>query len=146
MDELHYVLATIDQTVAGVTLRANYTVSPTLSVQLYAAPFVAAGEYDDYKQPDRVRAADYDDRFRPLDPMSLVDFEAPDFNFRELRSTLVMRWEYRSGSSLFLIWNHNRDSFQEADGSFRLGSDLRDLSRARGDHALLFKLNYWWGL
>ena len=163
MDESHFVLARIDQTTVGMTVRVDYTLSPELSLQVYAQPFVSAGAYEDYKEADDTRADDYADRFHSFDDSEIdevdgvlrVDrdgdgmaefaFEPADFNFRQLRSTMVVRWEYRPGSTLFFIWSHDRAS-DVADGAFSLGSDLSELSDEAGEHVVLFKLNYWLGV
>jgi len=157
----HYVLARIHQTTAGMTLRASYTLSPDLSIQVYAQPFVAAGSYGQYKEPVAPRAAHYDDRYAilPASQMMVGDdtigvtrpdgttyaFGRPDFNFRELRSNVVIRWEYLPGSTLFLIWSQNR-SDSIIDGRFRPGTDFADLATAPGEHVLLAKLTLWMGL
>jgi hypothetical protein len=161
MDQPHYVLARIRQVTTALTVRASYTVSPTLSIQLYAQPFVSAGRYNEYKEPTDPQADDYDDRYTvisdytDMDGLRSVDldgdgaadyeFELADFNVRELRSNLVMRWEYRPGSTLFLIWSHGRAS-DDADGRFRLGANLGDLADEPGEHVILAKLTYWFGL
>ena len=49
----HYVFAHLDQTTVAVTLRFNYTMSPNLSLQLYAQPFVSAGGYDRFVELGR---------------------------------------------------------------------------------------------
>lgn len=159
----HYVQARIRQTVLGATVRFNYTASPTLSVQVYAQPFVAAGSYTEYKETVDPRAARYADRHHTFRPDELMDgpdrivmvdradgsgsfvFTRPDFNFRELRSNVVVRWEYMPGSTLFFIWSQGRSDVVE-DGRFRVGHDLRELARADGEHVLLAKLTFWFGL
>ncbi len=157
----HYVLAHIRQVTTALTVRGSYTVSPTLSIQLYAQPFVSAGRYRDYKEPTDPQADEYDDRYTVLSDYTDMDgfrsvdlngdgaadyeFELADFNVRELRSNLVMRWEYRPGSTLFLIWSHGRAS-DAPDGRFALASDLGELADEPGEHVILAKLNYWFGL
>ena len=161
MGEPRYVLARIKQVTTALTVRGSYTVSPTLSVQLYAQPFVSAGRYSAYKEPIAPQADDYGDRYQVLtdytdmDGVRSVDidgdgavdysFDLADFNYRELRSNLVMRWEYRPGSTLFLIWSHGRTS-EAPDGRFVLADDLKDLADEPGEHVILAKLNYWFGL
>jgi hypothetical protein len=163
MGEPHYILARIKQVTTALTLRANYTYSPALSMQLYAQPFVSAGRYRQYKEVVSPQARDYDDRFDRVEPGEIMPggddeltvdqdgdglpftFEKPDFNFRELRTNLVVRWEYRPGSALFLIWSHGR-STEAADGRYLLADDLSALADERGEHVVLAKLNYWFGL
>jgi hypothetical protein len=157
----HYLLARINQRVAGLTLRVNYTLSPRLSLQVYAQPFLASGAYGDYKEPADPHAPSYRDRYRELLPTELSEmddvisvdrdgdgaadyaFDRPDFNFQELRSNVVLRWEYRPGSTFFLIWSHQR-SADTTNGRFRFTHDLSDLADATGEHVVLAKLTYWW--
>lgn len=161
VDGPRYLLGRINQTTLGLTIRANYTLSPRLSLQLYAQPFVASGRYSHYKEPDQVRADDYDDRFHEfedsevtlradgtrdvdLDRDGVIDyrFERADFNFRELKSTVVLRWEYLPGSTLFAIWSHNRDG-SDQDG-VGLGTSAGRLTDVTGEHVALLKLSYRW--
>ncbi|HTM20372.1 MAG TPA: DUF5916 domain-containing protein, partial [Kofleriaceae bacterium] len=157
----HYILARIDQRVVGLTARVNYTMSPRLSLQIYAQPFLASGAYRNYKEPADYQSTSYRDRWRELldtelsemDDVISVDrdgdgvadysFDRPDFNFQELRSNVVLRWEYRPGSTLFLIWSHERAA-DTTDGRFRFGHDLSDLAHTTGEHVILAKLTYWW--
>ncbi len=46
--------------------RFNYTMTPNLSLQVYAEPFVSAGKYTNFKELVDGRAANYADRYRPL--------------------------------------------------------------------------------
>jgi hypothetical protein len=162
-----YILGTVDQTTVGLTTRLNYTISPSLSVQFYAQPFVSAGDYASFKLVADPRAARIADRVRVLTPDQITDlggddrlvwevdldgdgagdfrFDDPSFTFRQLRSNLVLRWEYRPGSTIFVVWGQGRTGF-DADGSFRLGDDLGELWRAEGTHTLLIKASYWLGL
>ena len=41
----HYIFGRIDQTTVSLAQRLNYTVTPNLSLQLYAEPFVSGGDY-----------------------------------------------------------------------------------------------------
>jgi hypothetical protein len=161
MGQPHYLMARIRQVTTALTVRASYTFTPELSLQLYAQPFVAAGRYSEYKEATDPRAADYQDRFRvftdftDMDGIRSVDtdgdgatdfsFGLADFNVRELRSNLVARWEYRPGSTLFFIWSHGRTS-DVSDGRFRPADDLAELADEPGEHILLAKLTYWLGL
>jgi hypothetical protein len=155
----HYVLARIRQRQASMTLRVNWTFSPKLSLQAYAQPFVAAGRYSDFKDVTHPHDKDFRDRFDLLAPTLSMDgdtytamnngstfqFGRPDFNFRQLRSTVVMRWEYRPGSSIFAIWSHGRTSSTD-DGRFRLGHDLGGLFDVNSENVVMVKANYWIGL
>ena len=72
-------------------------------------------------------------------------FGKPDFNVREFRSNLVIRWEYLPGSTLFLVWSQDRESYLQS-GTMSLGDDLHDLFRAPADNTFLLKVTYWLSL
>jgi hypothetical protein len=153
-----YIFAAMDQTTTSLTTRLNYTHSPTLSFQFYAQPFISAGRFDSFRRVADPRARDFDARFETFDaaavtrtgqayriatgPGEHVRFGVPDFNVRQLRSNAVVRWEYRPGSTLFIVWGQQRDG-RDADGSFELGRDFDRLIGAPGTNVLLLKLSYW---
>ena len=64
----HYVFGRLDQHTVGLTTRVNYTLSPRLSIQIYAQPFVSAGDYCDFKELVDGRTQDVR---RPLPPVRL---------------------------------------------------------------------------
>jgi hypothetical protein len=160
----HYIFGHIVQHTLGLTLRGSWTFTPDLSLQVYAQPFIASGRYDELKQASDVMADDYEDRFAEYDGTQVVrtpddvyeidddrdgvaDYaiDVPDFNFRELRSNVVLRWQYRPGSTVFFIWSHGRaDSIVQGD--LDLSRDLRGLAKAPGEHVVMLKANYWFGL
>jgi hypothetical protein len=158
-DRTHFVFGRVLQNIASLTLRVNWTFSPHLALQAYAQPYLAAARYGELKDVDAPGAARYADRFTLLgDGLSLMDgtyqvvnggssfqFGQPDFNFRQLRSTLVVRWEYRPGSTVFAIWSHGQTSDTFDDGTFRAGRDLEDLLGARSEDVVMVKANYWFG-
>lgn len=159
----HYVFARVRQTTAAMTLQANWTLSPRLGVTLYAQPFVATGAYNHYREFDRPDAQRFADRSYEFAPNELriadgtatvltnrngvagYQFAVPDFAVAELRSTVVLRWDYRPGSSLFAVWSHNRGAYGD-DGTFVPGRSLQDLAAANGEDVVMAKLNYWFGL
>jgi hypothetical protein len=138
-DTTHYTFARLRQTTVGVTARASFAATPTLSLQLYAEPFVSSGSYVDWRELRDARARAYDDRFRPFG-----DGRPPDgFNVKQFNSNLVARWEYRPGSTLFLVWQQGRTQDGLDPGTFRLGRDYRNLFREHPDNTFLIKLSYW---
>ena len=133
----HDLFAQLDQTTTRITTRLNYTVTPTLSLQLYAQPFVSAGVYDGYKELVEPRAARYEDRYA-----AFAYAGNADFNVLSFRTTNVMRWEYRPGSALFVVWQQGREGFSQR-GSYAFGRDIDDLFATPGSTTLLIKLAYW---
>jgi hypothetical protein len=151
----------------ALTARLNYTFSPTLSLQLYAQPFISAGDYSAFKVVTDPRAGAFADRVRTLGggeiTSAVVDgdreytadlngdgtadhaFGDPSFNFKQLRSNVVLRWEYRPGSAIFMVWSQGRTDFTR-NGTFRFDRDVGDLWSAEGTNVLMVKVSYWLGL
>lgn len=166
-----YIVGRLDQTTVALATRANLTISPTLSFELYAQPFISGGDYGAFRSLGDADASRFEQRFPRLDGAALaydaasrryaadtdgdgrtdVSFADPDFNFRQMRGNAVLRWEYSPGSTLFLVWSQSRTAFQQgpADASFELGRDVDRLFN--GDDAFptpvtnvfLIKLSYW---
>ena len=117
-DRPHYVFGRLEQKTHSLTLRVNYTMTPNLSLQVYGQPFVSAGHYVSYKELVNGRAERYEDRYAPY----AYDGNA-DFNVLSFRTTNVLRWEYRPGSALFVVWQQGREG-QGVPGRFALGQRL----------------------
>lgn len=133
----HYVFGRLEQRTLSMTLRANYTMSPTLSFQSYAEPFVSAGAYTNYKELTNGRADVYAERFRPYGYGSNADF-----NIRSFRTTNVLRWEFKPGSTLFAVWQQGRQE-RETPGDFRFGRDFGGLFSSPSRNTFLVKFSYW---
>ena len=139
----HYTFAHLDQKTTAVTLRFNFTFTPDMSLQTYAQPFVSKGTYSNVRQLSATpRASDYDDRYAPYLNPSVTD-DPGGFNFKALQSNVVYRWEYRPGSTLFLVWNHGRQRFDETEGDKNFSGDVRDLFRLHPANTFLVKVSYW---
>ncbi len=152
-----YLFGHMNQTTVGITGRLDYAFTPTLSLQLYAQPFVSAAEYSDFKRMADPGASTYDQRMAAV-PTTVTDVEVhgdvdgdgivdsfgrPDFNFKQFRSNAVLRWEYRPGSTLFLVWAQGRDQYLPYDGSFQLRQNLDGLFHRQADDIFMVKLSYW---
>jgi hypothetical protein len=97
-------------------------------------PFISAGDYDGYRALTAAGTRDYE-------PYAYSGGD-PDFNFRSLRGSVVLRWEFRPGSALYLAWNENRADAAPI-GDFRFGRDLRAIPSAPSHDVFLVKLSYW---
>ncbi len=157
-----YVFANIHQTTLAMDTRVEWTFTPALSFQLYAQPFVSAGQYYAFKEfltprtfdfaeygvdrgtitrsPAGTYTADPDG----AGPSPSFDFQDPTFNVRNLRGNAVLRWEYRPGSALFVVWQQRR-SESEPLGDFSPGRDLGGIFRTVPTNILLVKVTYWIG-
>jgi len=140
---IHYGFAHLDQTTEAVTARLNYTVSPTMTLQAYAQPFVSKGTYSDLRElSDTPRAARYDDRYQPyFDPARAAD--PGGFNYKQFRSSVVFRWEYLPGSILFVVWTQGRQGLTGQEGTRGFAGDFSDIFDLRADDTFLVKMSYW---
>jgi hypothetical protein len=139
----HYTFARLNQTTTSATVRLNYTFTPVVSLQAYVQPFVSKGAYANVRQLSQTpRAEDYDQRFAPfLDPS--VTSDPGGFNFKEFQSNLVFRWEYRPGSTLFVVWNEGRQGFANEEGTTQFTGDIRNLMALHPANTFLVKMSYW---
>ena len=111
----------------------NYTVKPDLTLDVYAEPFAASGAYG----PTRELVAPRSSELRPFDLPG-----SRDFNARSFRSNVVLRWEWRPGSTLFVVWQQNRADVDPTGGRASL-SDMFHSVAAPGDHVLAMKTTFW---
>jgi hypothetical protein len=140
-DTTHYLFGRLHQDLLSFTGRMDLTIRPTMSLQLYAEPFVTAGRFSDVRELAAPRAQSYDARFRPYaGAMSYADFNEKSFN-----SSVVARWEYRPGSTLFVVWTQGRNQSDRDPGSFDAPRDYRNLFAARPENVFLVKAAYWLG-
>ncbi|MBX3173677.1 MAG: carbohydrate binding family 9 domain-containing protein [Gemmatimonadaceae bacterium] len=135
-----YTFARLDQRTTSLTARLDYTMTPTLSLQLYAQPFITSGDYSNLREMADPTADRYEDRFQPYTATT-----PDDFNFKQFRSNTVLRWEYRPGSVLFLVWQQGREDFSNP-GTFDFGRDYRDLFQTRASNTFLIKASYWFSM
>jgi hypothetical protein len=163
-----YSFAVLDQTTVGANLRVNWTFSPQLSLQLFMQPLISAGDYHDFKEFKKPRTYDfmrYGDEGSTLNeirdsqgnltgyqadpdgagPAAPFTFSNPDFNFTSIRGNAVLRWEYRPGSTLYLVWTRS-SSGNLNDGRFRFGRSFDRLFEGEADNIFMLKFNYWFSL
>jgi hypothetical protein len=133
----HYIFGRIDQRTISLSARVNYTMSPTLSLQVYLQPFVSAGSYSGFKELTDGRAIDYADRYAPF-----AFAGDPSFNIRSFKTTNVLRWEYRPGSALFVVWQQGRDGFLPG-GDFDFNRDVSGAFTSPATNLFLVKITRW---
>ena len=153
-----HVFGYLDQKTLFATIRLDYTFTPTMSLQLFAQPFISIGKYSELKELDREKQMDYtvygtkgtsisyDDANGEyvIDPGTGNRFaiENPDFNFKSLRLNLIYRWEFLPGSTLFLVWSHDRTNFDNP-GQFQLGKSFANLMESESNNIFMAKITYW---
>lgn len=157
-----YLFAELEQHTLSASIRADWTFSPTLSLQLYAQPFISAGTFDRFKELNRARTMEYNtfgedtgkisynsetSRYQVVPGDGTGDeFEIgnPDFNIRSLRGNAVVRWEFRPGSALFFVWQQTRTD-RGSNGTMNPSHDYGELFRSPAHHTFLIKFSYWIG-
>jgi len=143
LGNLHSTFAHLEQKELGITWRLNYTFTPTATLQLYAQPFVSKGTYSDVRELSAdPRANDYNGRFIAYGDTAVTN-NPGGFNFKQFRSNVVFRWEYRPGSTVFLVWSQGRQAFNPLEGTDNFRGNLNDLFRQRADDVFLVKFSYW---
>jgi len=151
----------LDQKTGSFTFRLNYTFNPELSLEYYGQPFVSAGKYTNFKKTSNTIAGRFNERYHIFanNEMSYdannnknsisengygtpdYSIENPDFNFRQFRSNLAVRWEYSPGSTLFLVWSQGRTS-SATNGTFDYGQDMKELIGIQPYNIFLVKFSY----
>jgi hypothetical protein len=159
-----YVFADVRQEDLYVGLRADWTLRPDLSIQLYVSPGVTSARFSGFKEFQEARTYDFIQygvergSITPIVEEGAVTgydvepgdggagFVVPnlDFSYLNLRGNAVLRWEYRPGSTLFVVWQQTRDEFADFDG-FDVGSDYGDVFSAPAQNVFLVKATYWLG-
>jgi len=129
----HYVFARVDRMTLSTQFRLNYTLKPDLTVDLYAEPFAASGAYSRMGELVAPRSSE----LRPFDVPGNRDFNAKSF-----RSNIVLRWEWKPGSTLFVVWQQNRAETDPVGTRASIG-DMFNSIAAPGDHVLAVKTTFW---
>lgn len=152
-----YVFADLERRDLSMVSRVNMTFTPKLSLELFAQPLITSADFVRYKQLSAPESFLFDvleegsgtyvdgtTRYLDFDRDGLPEaqFSDRDFNLRSLRSTAVLRWEYRPGSEIFLVWQRNQ-SDRARIGDFDFGRDTGALFGAPADNRFIVKVNYW---
>jgi Domain of unknown function (DUF5916) len=139
----HYLFAHLEQRQLGLTLRFNYPFTASTSLQVYGQPFISKGTYSNVRELSPTpRAADFPSRYQASTDTAATN-NPGGFNYKQFRSNVVFRWEYRPGSTLFVVWSQGRVGSTGVEGTQGFGGDLSDLFALRADNTFLVKLSYW---
>jgi hypothetical protein len=155
-----YIFADLAQRTVSAQLRLDYTIRPNLSIQYYGQPFITTGKYTNHKVVTDPRADTFDDRFHQFSENEVtkqdgefmvdrnqdgnVDYSfnpRDDFTYSQFRSNLVIRWEYLTGSVMYLVWSQGY-TYDDDYGQLRMGKDMRSLFNTTSDNVLLLKMSY----
>ncbi|MFA6981375.1 MAG: DUF5916 domain-containing protein [Ignavibacteriaceae bacterium] len=160
-----YLFARLEQTTFAANIRADWIISPTLSLQVYMQPLIVSGKYNQFKALQKSKSynfLNYGENGSTLvvntSPAGEVDSYTldpdgagsasertignPDFNYLSLRGSAVLRWEYLAGSTLYFVWTQNRQDL-EPNGEFNFKHSMNNLVDLRSDNIFLIKVSYW---
>jgi hypothetical protein len=151
-----WVFAYVDRTTLSTRLRANYAFSPTLTLEAYAEPFAADGHYRDFGELEAPRSRELryygtsgttirresDGSHTITDGRSTFSVEPVDFHILSLRTNMVLRWEWNPGSSLFLVWQQNKNASELSGRPVGMRS-MWHATRTAGDNFFSIKASYW---
>ncbi len=151
-----YLFGWLDYGEIAAPVRANWLFGPDLSLELYAEPFAASGRYFDIGELAAARTSalrtygeaegttierEENGAYAITDGPAEFSLPNPDFDILSFRSNLVLRWEWRAGSTLFLVWQQNREAFG-AGGELVSGDDLLESLESDGTNVIAAKITY----
>jgi len=161
-----YIFAKLNYKELSAQIRVNWTLTPTLSLQMFIQPLFATGDYSNFKEFARSRSYDFhvfgqngssfaDSTFSDgshkiyLDPdgagpAPMISLNHPNFSRISLRGNAVLRWEYMPGSTLFFVWTQSRFD-NDGTGNFEFRHSFDRLIDAKSDNIFMVKLTYWLG-
>jgi len=110
-----HIVAQMERKTLSAEIRMDYTFTPKLSLQTYIQPYMTVGSYSRFKEFARPESYDFieygktngmdietdgDDGYllypNGMDEDNLY-LENPDFNYKALVGSAVLRWEFRPG-------------------------------------------------
>ena len=158
-----YVFADLVQNQISMNTRFNVTFTPNLTFELFVQPFIASADFSRFKEfaaPRGLRKLVYGVDVGTSTPVAAGDSIDPDgagpangfviaprdFTFRSLRGNAVLRWEYRPGSTLFVVWTRSSRLPSLTRGQIDFSEDAGAIFRGPSENIFLIKVNYWLGL
>ena len=156
-----YIFADSRSANFSTEIRVNWTFTPKMSIQTYMRPFIASSRFSNFGEFNNPGEFSFDrygvdegtitktgngDFDVDIDNNGSTDFEfnRSDFTFRSIQGNAVFRWEYKPGSTFFLVWQQQRDGSID-NGRFDFGRDIIDIFDPKPVNVFLVKFSYWFG-
>ena len=143
-----YVFADLRQRTWDLTLRSSIFFDRDRSLQVYLQPFYT---YGNYRDPQWLATPDSYD-LRPYDMTAEGgDTSDYDFEFGAVNFNVVYRWEYRPGSTVYVVWTHAKNRYENGSGhagepGWRPEFDGGFPFRAEPENTFLAKISYWFSI
>ncbi|MDP3913321.1 MAG: DUF5916 domain-containing protein [Bacteroidota bacterium] len=154
-----YIVGTIDRNTISSTLRFEYFISPEISLQYYGNPYASTGKFENFREVadagnkslglryNKLQSTLQPDNYYQLQkngvPVSWI--KNPDFNYHEFRSNMVGRWEFRPGSTLYLVWTNTRSEYSDQFNQSILKS-FGNIWKVQSQNVFMVKFSYWFSL
>ena len=138
-----YLFGRLARDIWDMTLRSSILLDRDRSLQIYLQPFYTHGDFSD---PRWLATPDSYD-LRPY----AVDAARYDFEFGAVNLNLVYRWEYRPGSTVYLVWTHAKQKYedgfaQDNPADWDNGGDPGYPFRTEPENSILLKVSYWFSI
>lgn len=132
------VFADMDQDEMSLSVSASIMLRRNLSFQLSGSGYITGLDYKNYRL--YLGSDDYE-------ILSREEYTS-DFNrnFSALNSTMVVRWEYLPGSTLYLVWTRSRPETDRSVNNLDVSRDLDRFFSAGSYNIWLVKASYWWNI
>ena len=160
-DIQQYYVGKIERKTLFATLRAEYFITPELSLQYYGSPYASIGKYLNFRRVENSRSTSLDERYKLLnvvenDGNKVVEDEfgnvildlsndSPDFNYQEFRSNFVLRWEYKTGSTFYFVWTNTSFNYENTCNT-SVWKSFKNISKVQSQNAFMIKFSYWFSL
>ncbi|MEP7238073.1 MAG: DUF5916 domain-containing protein, partial [Ferruginibacter sp.] len=154
------IVAHLQQKTIRFTGRLSYNITPDLTIQYYGQPYLTRPTYQQYAYVVDALADKYSNRFlrysvnqisenngtylidENRDGITDYSFDKPDFNFVQFRSNMIVRWEYRPGSELFLVWSEGNTPNAYGDLSTPIFNSLFNNAFSGGNARNIFLVKW----
>ena len=151
-----YVFGAIDRRTYATQVRLTYTFKPDVTLDVYAEPFAASGSYSDigelaaartrlrrgYGSEGTTAVRQGDGSLLVTDGAAAFTVKNNDFNVRSFRSNVVLRWEYRPGSTMYFVWQQDRYISETIGTRISAGDPFRALGEP-GNNYFVVKTSFW---
>ena len=126
----------------SVTLRQQVVITHELTLQAYAQLFAANGHFDPFYE------AEYSGGRLEMTDLRLAPDYAADYDFRDsaFALNLVLRWEYRLGSTLYGVYTRSQRNvpFSGVSEPGISGLTLRGLGQGPSTDTFMLKWSWYW--
>jgi hypothetical protein len=128
----------------SLTLRSTYTFTPRLTLQAYVQAILESEHFSDFASFPAL-GAEAQVHLSDLRPVHFAVWQNPDFESGTINASLVARWEYRLGSTVYLVYTHSQNDSVVPSFGEGAGFDFAKVAPRPADDELLLKVSYWWG-